>query len=319
MRRIILSIIVILSVCGCSQDNRPVIGIAWREGLSGSSYVGTYKAIEAIGAKPVLLELVRSTDLSYTDGKIEARHIDENDIILPKDAQNIKRHTHLHSNSAEVMQDIDAVVFTGGEDISPTLFREVEPWHGIEAEKDYNPTRDVSDYLLLSYCIDNDIPTLCICRGAQMLGVVAGANLIQDIPTHYAQQGAKYDYLHRYDKSDSTATKDYVSHSAVTIRKNSLYYNIIKSDTLMGCPSWHHQAIGPLDNTKAVATAVTTSAGVEIIEALEIPDKRFVLGVQFHPEIVMTKHAEGAENEKEYMPYTTTLLFFEALAKATQQ
>ena len=313
MLRILAIIFTLLTFCSCADD-QIVIGIAWREGLTGSSYVGTYNAIEAIGAKPVLLGQVRSTDLSYTDGKIDSIHLDENEILLFDDANNIKLYTHSHSNAADVMQDIDAVVFTGGEDISPTLFATPEPWHGIEAEKDFNTTRDVSDYLLLSYCIDNDIPTLCICRGAQMLGVVAGAPLIQDIPTYYAGLGIDYNYIHRYNKSNPDAAKEYISHPSVVTRKNSLFYDIIKADTLHGCPSWHHQAIGDLSNTSAVVTATTISQGVEIVEALEIPDKEFIVGVQFHPEYVMAKE----DSEGKYMDKATTLRFFEALARAAK-
>ena len=152
-----------------------------------------------------------------------------------------------------------------------------------------------------------------------MLGVVSGAELIQDIPTYYAEQGITYDYSHRCNKADSLAKKDYVSHAAVTTRKNSIYYQIVQTDTLAGCPSWHHQAISDLSHSEAVATAVTTSQGVEIVEALERSDKRFVLGVQFHPEIVMVKREQNASNLDDYMDYTTTLSFFEALARATQQ
>ena len=314
MLRIFTIIFTLLTFCSCANDSL-VIGIAWREGLTGSSYIGTYKAIEAIGAKPVLLGQVQSTDLRYTDGKIDSSHLDENGILLSNEANEIKRHTHSHSNAAEVMQDIDAVVFTGGEDISPTLFAEPEEWHGIEAEKDFNTTRDVSDYLLLSYCIDRDIPTLCICRGAQMLGVVSGAKLIQDIPTYYANLGIDYNYIHRYNKNNPDAAKEYISHPAVVTRKESLFYNIVKADTLYGTPSWHHQAIGDLSNTSAVATAVTTSQGVEIIEALEIPDKSFIVGVQFHPELVMAKE----DSEGKYIDRNTTLRFFEALAQAAQK
>ena len=313
MLRILTIIFTLLTFCSCADD-QIVIGIAWRESLTGSSYIGTYNAIEAIGAKPVLLGQVRSTDLSYTDGKIDAAHLDENEILLLDDANNIKRYTHSHSNAADVMQNIDAVVFTGGEDISPTLFATPEPWHGIEAEKDFNITRDVSDYILLSYCIDNDIPTLCICRGAQMLGVVAGAPLIQDIPTYYAGLGIDYNYIHRYNKSNPDAAKEYISHPSVVTRKNSLFYDIIKTDTLHGCPSWHHQAIGDLSNTAAVVTATTTSQGVEIVEALEIPDKEFIVGVQFHPEYVMAKE----DSEGKYMDKSTSLRIFKALARAAK-
>ena len=125
MLRIFAIILTLLSFYSCA-DNQLVIGIAWRDNVSGSSYIGTYNAIEAIGAKPVLLGQVCSTDLRYSEGKIDATHLDENEILLLDDANNIKLYTHSHSNAEEVMQNIDAVVFTGGEDISPTLFRNPE-------------------------------------------------------------------------------------------------------------------------------------------------------------------------------------------------
>ena len=147
-----------------------------------------------------------------------------------------------------------------------------------------------------------------------MLGVVAGAPLIQDIPTYYAGLGIDYNYIHRYNKSNPDAKKEYISHPSVVTRKNSLFYDIIKADTLHGCPSWHHQAIGDLSNTSAVVTATTISQGVEIVEALEIPDKEFIVGVQFHPEYVMAKE----DSEGKYMDKATTLRFFEALARAAK-
>lgn len=293
-----------------------MIGIAWREGLTGSSYMGTYLALEAIGARPVLLGQVQSSALTYTDTKINAEHIDSLGILLATDAEQVKSGSHLHSNAEEVMRGIDAVVMTGGEDISPTLFRNPQPWHGIEAERDYNPSRDVSDYLLLEYCIDNDIPTLCICRGAQMLAVVSGAELIQDIPTYYAQQGAEYSHTHRYDKSNPDAERDYISHDVAVTAKNSLLHKAVGALTIEKCPSWHHQGIGSLEGTNAIVTATTTADGVEIVEALERTDARFVIGVQYHPEVVLYKQDKGEENLSRFMSRDEALLYFQALKEA---
>ena len=293
-----------------------MIGIAWREGLTGSSYMGTYLALEAIGARPVLLGQVQSSALTYTDTKINAEHIDSLGILLATDAEQVKSGSHLHSNAEEVMRGIDAVVMTGGEDISPTLFRNPQPWHGIEAERDYNPSRDVSDYLLLEYCIDNDIPTLCICRGAQMLAVVSGAELIQDIPTYYAQQGAEYSHTHRYDKSNPDAERDYISHDVAVTAENSLLHKAVGALTIEKCPSWHHQGIGSLEGTNAIVTATTTANGVEIVEALERTDARFVIGVQYHPEVVLYKQDKGEENLSRFMSRDEALLYFQALKEA---
>ena len=76
MRNILLIIFITIAFCGCQSNDEIVIGIAWRDDVKGNSYLGTYKAIEAIGAKPVLLGQVRSTDLEYIDGKIDGQHLD---------------------------------------------------------------------------------------------------------------------------------------------------------------------------------------------------------------------------------------------------
>ena len=98
------------------------------------------------------------------------------------------------SNAEDAVKDIGFVVFTGGEDISPSLFYEPEPWHGVVEEIDYNAERDVSDYLTMSYCLDHDIPVLGSCRGMQMLAVVSGAEIMQDIPSYFLEHGLKYEY-----------------------------------------------------------------------------------------------------------------------------
>lgn len=315
-RLFILFALCIIALSGCTVDRRPVIGIAWRDGLTGSSYVGTYLAIEAMGARPVLLGQVQSTELRYTDGQIDPSHIDSLGILRLSDAERVKSGATLRSNAREVMQGIDAVVLTGGEDISPTLYRNPQPWHGIEAERDYNPTRDVSDYLLLQYCIEQDVPTLCICRGAQMLAVVSGAELIQDIPTYYSSIGETYSHTHRYDKSNPDTEQDYVSHDVTVTTENSLLHNAVGTLTIEKCPSWHHQAIGSLEGTEAYVTATTTTNGVEIVEALERRDARFVIGVQYHPEVVLYKQSKGEENLSRYMTSEEAMLYFHALKEA---
>ena len=68
---------------------------------------------------------------------------------------------------------------------------------GIEKDSDYSAERDVSDYLLFSYCLEKNIPILAICRGMQMLSIVSGAEIVQDIPRWFAEEGAEYCYQHR--------------------------------------------------------------------------------------------------------------------------
>ena len=207
------------------------------------------------------------------------------------------------------------VLFTGGEDISSTLFFEPEPWHGIVAEIDYNAERDVSDYLTMSYCLDNDIPVMGFCRGMQMLGVISGAEMIQDIPAWFAELGVEYDYTHRNQKAAPEAYRDYAAHD-VEVAEGSLLYDIAGTATLAGCPSWHHQAIGNVDNTRLTVTGTTDTNGVTMIEAVERTDKTFAVGLQFYPEAALVKHLDGAENRTDYMDYDTALAFFRAIVEA---
>ena len=87
-------------------------------------------------------------------------------------------------------------------DRSPSLYAVQEDWHHVEAEIDYNAARDVSDYLTMAYCLDHDIPILGFCRGSQMLGVVSGATMIQDLPVWFASHNLDYNYEHRREISE---------------------------------------------------------------------------------------------------------------------
>jgi putative glutamine amidotransferase len=167
--------ITLCSLASCGKDNARTIGIAWRADLDSEFYTNMVRAIEDAGAKPVLLSQSVSEDLSY-DGnkKLQSSCVDSNGILKVEYAAKIRANSYTHSNAKTVVGSLDTVIFTGGEDISPSLFATPEEWHGIEAEKDYNATRDVSDYLTMSYCVANDIKLMGFCRGMQMLGGFLG-------------------------------------------------------------------------------------------------------------------------------------------------
>ncbi|MCR5089173.1 MAG: gamma-glutamyl-gamma-aminobutyrate hydrolase family protein, partial [Oscillospiraceae bacterium] len=193
---------------------------------------------------------------------------------------------------------------------SPTLYYTPEEWHGIEAEIDYNAARDVSDYLTMTYCLDADIPVMGFCRGMQMLSVVSGAEVIQDVPTYFEELSVDYQFEHRNEKSSPDAYRDYAPH-AVQVEKNSWLYEIAGTEVLDGCPSWHHQAVKNVDNTRLAVTGTTDTNGVEMIEAVERTDKTFALGLQFHPEAALVKNLDHAANLGDFMDYDTALNIFE--------
>ena len=110
-------------------------------------------------------------------------------------ADQIKAKNLANSNVGEAMAGIDGVFFTGGEDVSPTLFK--VPQKEANMGEEINATRDISDYTLMAYCLSKDVPTLGACRGMQVMSIVSGTGFIQDIPAYYQAKGKTYDDSHR--------------------------------------------------------------------------------------------------------------------------
>lgn len=312
---VLCAVAMTLLSCSNNDDNdvkKPsemTIGIAWRADTDSEFLTNIQCAFNSIGVKTVLLPQVVDNDIPYTDGKVSGECIDENDVLMQKWADIVKRNTYYNSNVTSVVSGVDAVVFTGGEDIAPTLYRTPQPWHGIEAEKDYNATRDINDYLLMSYCIDNDIPMVGFCRGAQMLGVVSGATVIQDIPTWFTEKGKTYDFTHRNEKSTPTSYRDYAPHD-VTVRPGSLLAEFAGTTTITNAPSWHHQCLYTVDATYLIVTGVTKTDEFDFIESIQRTDCSLAIGLQFHPEASIAKHVNGAANESDFMSYTQSQTIF---------
>lgn len=148
-------------------------------------------------------------------------------------ADQIKAKNFANTNVAQVMAEVDGVFFTGGEDISPSLF--AEPQKEANHGEEINATRDISDYTLMAYCIQQDIPSFAACRGMQMMSIVSGADFIQDIPDYFAAQGAEYNDLHRMPAD--APNRDYARHDVDIIDKDSLLYDVVNADVLKNVSS----------------------------------------------------------------------------------
>lgn len=297
-------------------DKKVVVGIAWRGDPDSEFYTNAEAAIKQTGAVPVMLKQASVPYVPYDGVNVASDAIDENDVLKEFYGAKVKRDTYKYTDMAAIMEGIDAVVFTGGEDIAPTLYEKPVPWHGIGDEKDYNAARDISDYLTMAYCLDNDIPFLGLCRGSQMLAVISGAKVIQDIPEYYESMGKEYDFIHRNNKLTPDSYRDYSTHPVSIVDKNSIMYRIVGNDVLNGCPSWHHQAadISPCKYLKM--TSATYSNGIAITESSERTDKSFAVGLQYHPEAAIVKHLNNAANKDNYMSYLDGMKFFMALKVA---
>ena len=293
-----------------AAEGKVRIGVAWRPNQQSLSYVSTCRALEAAGIDYVVLNQVLSPDFTYdannklTTGKTEAG------TLTAEAGKLVRCNTWQDSDVANMLEGINAVVFPGGEDISPSLYYAPQELANLEGE-DYSAERDVSDFLLMSYCLEHDIPLMAICRGMQVLSVVSGAEMEQDIPTWFAEQGLEYQNEHR-QLPDEQGNRDFTA-TDIQIDTDSILYSIVQKDSLDNCPCWHHQVVRSVEGTRLDVAAHTVTEGVEMIETVERTDKTYAIGVQFHPEISITKVLDGEANASDYLDYDTALLLFERL------
>ncbi len=311
----LIAVFLIISSTACfaqepSADTDPMIGIAWRADTDSEFFTNVCRAIEEAGGQWVLLDQVLSPDLDYDEEGHLTGYKTEVGMLDAEGAKYVRCNTWYGSNAEEAVGDVSMVLFTGGEDISSNLYYTPQEWHGIEAEIDYNAERDVSDYLTMSYCLDQDIPLMGFCRGMQMLSVVSGGEVIQDIPEYFEKISAEYNYEHRNEKSSPDAYRDYAAHD-VQVEKDSYLYEMTGTQLLEGCPSWHHQAVKNVENTRLKVTGSIDTNGVQMIEAVEREDKTFAVGLQFHPEAAVVKNLDQADNKDDFMDYDTAMSIFE--------
>ena len=306
----------LLSAFTVSAGEAVRVGIAWQP--TEASYERAILAIEQAGGEAVILPQLRPADFDYEGAELCAKYTDEMGVLRQQYADIVKLKTYHGTNAYELLDGVQAVVFLGGGDISSTLFSVPQSWHGIADDSPADATRDVSEYLTMAYCLDYDIPVLGLCRGMQMLGVVSGAPLIQDLPTYFEAMDKQYHYLHRMQR-DAEGRRYYTPHDVTVTDSTSLLFDISGTEIIRGVPSWHHQAVGDVTGTPLKVTGVTSTDGVDIIEAIERTDKHFALGVQFHPEEAVRKHVTGQPDAAGFMPLEDAVKYFTALIDHAQE
>jgi putative glutamine amidotransferase len=159
---------------------------------------------------------------------------------------------------------VDAFLFVGGPDINPRRYGQ-DPhalWNPI------NPRREQFDFLLMDAALKTGKPVLAVCLGMQQLSVSRGGTMVQDIPSHV---GNSVD--HR-PKLGGNA----IAHE-VAIVPGTRLHRLLGVETL-AVNSLHHQAC--LVPGRGLVVAARAPDGV--IEAVELPDHPFAIGVQWHPE-----------------------------------
>ncbi|MGW3991070.1 gamma-glutamyl-gamma-aminobutyrate hydrolase family protein [Streptomyces sp. NPDC004830] len=172
--------------------------------------------------------------------------------------------------AAAAVARLDGVVIAGGPDVEPVRYgAEREPRTGPPA-----PERDAWELALIDAALAADLPLLGICRGMQLLNVALGGTLVQHIDGHAEVVGV------------------FGGH-AVTPVPGSLYGRVVPEEEFV--PTYHHQAVDRLG--EGLVPSAYAADGT--VEAVELPSARWVLGVQWHPEMgddvrVMTALVEAA-------------------------
>ncbi|HET9660322.1 MAG TPA: gamma-glutamyl-gamma-aminobutyrate hydrolase family protein [Thermomicrobiales bacterium] len=169
-----------------------------------------------------------------------------------------------------ILELVDGLIFSGGADIDPALYgdTEVHP-----ATYDISAARDRFEIDLMKGAVARDLPVLCICRGIQVLNVALGGSLVQHIDDQIEES-----LTHRQQEAAIAANQP--SHQ-VTLVEGSLTARVFDAAAIP-VNSFHHQSIAAPANQVRVE-GVT---GDGVVEAVSVPSCRFVLGVQWHPEML---------------------------------
>ena len=175
-------------------------------------------------------------------------------------------HTDDEAEIDRILDLCSAVLVTGGPDVEPELYGEERLNDSVETQK----VRDDAETALFCKAFDRGMPILGICRGMQLINVLLGGTLYQDLPTQNPSE-----IRHRQEEANDVATH------GVTLERKSGLFRAVGSERI-DVNSFHHQAI----RKPAPNLAVTARADDGVIEAAELPAYPFLWLIQWHPELL---------------------------------
>ncbi|HEU0003741.1 MAG TPA: gamma-glutamyl-gamma-aminobutyrate hydrolase family protein [Ktedonobacteraceae bacterium] len=170
---------------------------------------------------------------------------------------------------------LDGLLLSGGVDIDPALYREAP--HRLCDTPDAE--LDEIELKLASWALQEDVPTLGVCRGMQVLNVALDGTLYQDI------DDLRPDSLHHSRRDQA---RDFLAHR-VNVLPGSRVEQLLGPGSFM-VNSLHHQAV----HQPGRGVVISGTADDGIPEMLEIPGRRFVVAAQFHPEEIYMKESTCA-------------------------
>ena len=158
--------------------------------------------------------------------------------------------------------DYRGVVITGGHDVEPVLYAQES-----QVTPRYDPERDAFESAVIDDALTRKLPLLGICRGAQLLNVRLGGNLYQEL---------------RSRRKHTSNHRTIFPLKTLQVKKSSRLHSLLDTSTLR-INSLHNQGINRLGRTLQVSGRDLDN----IVQAVEDPQSRFLLGVQWHPEFLL--------------------------------
>jgi putative glutamine amidotransferase len=165
----------------------------------------------------------------------------------------------------ELLHRLDGLIVSGGVDVDPASYG-AKPH---PETKGWSTERDAFELALIRRATELDLPVLGICRGMQVLNVAFGGTLIQHLPETFGHEDHRR-VPGNFDEADHDVRL--VPESLAAAAAGELLHTT---------KSHHHQGVDELGEGLVVTG---TSAIDDLVEAIELPERRFVLGVQWHPE-----------------------------------
>lgn len=159
------------------------------------------------------------------------------------------------------LTQFDAFVVTGGHDVDPVLYA-AEP----EVQPNYDAERDALEQRVIYYALEHHTPLLGICRGAQLLNICRGGNLLQELKSRRQITSNRWTVL---------------PVKTLCLHQGTMLHQLLGGSNAP-INSLHNQAIDTIgDNLQVCARDLDG-----IVQAIEDPDRNYLLGVQWHPEFL---------------------------------
>ncbi|MBF0314226.1 MAG: gamma-glutamyl-gamma-aminobutyrate hydrolase family protein [Oligoflexia bacterium] len=215
--------------------------------------------------------------------------LDEKDLLLPY--RNAIEHSggdvvvltpkYSEKYLQEMLFKIQGLLIPGGDDIDPKLYHEKRNNKGEPIDSDF----DLFEKKIVEFALSKKLPILGICRGEQLINVLFGGSLYQDIPSQYelgrTTARTTNKVVHRKKVKD---TYFHPRHE-VQIEKESTLYTLF-NQSIINTNSYHHQGVKDL----APGFKVVARTEDDFVEAIEVKDNKNIMGVQFHPELLRVEN-----------------------------